>query len=98
MGLQNRYQRQQLIILLLILKTIIANKKYWETQTTRITNTYHLLAFTALTFTAHMTNATIPFVLSLPNINDIRAQHQQRPRTGGFWIEVLPYLTADEES
>ena len=99
MDLQNRYQqRQQLIILLLILKTIIANKKYWETRITRITNTCHLLAFIALTLATHMTNATIPFVLSLLNINNIRAQHQQRPsRTGGFWIEVFPSLT-DEES
>jgi hypothetical protein len=43
-----------------------------------------------------MTNTTIPFVLSLPNINNIRAQRQQRPRTGGFWTEVFPYLTDEE--
>src|SRR3990170_1207205 len=85
MDLQNRYQRRQrLIVLLLILKAIIENKKYWEIQT-RITNNYHLLAFT------HMTNATIPFILSLPE-NNIRAQRQPRPKTEGFWTNVFPFL------
>ena len=84
MDLQNHYQqRQRLIILLLILKAIVENKKYQENQT-RMTNIYHLLALTT-----HVTNTTTPLVLSLPNINNIRAQRQQRPRTGGFWTEVL---------
>jgi hypothetical protein len=37
-----------------------------------------------------MSNATIPYILSLPNI---KAQRQPRPKTGGFWVEVFPNLT-----
>ncbi|CAG8547923.1 23708_t:CDS:2 [Cetraspora pellucida] len=79
--------QQQITFLLLVLETFTANKKHQETQK-KIIDTYYLLTYTYI-----ITNTTIPIALSLPNI---RAQHQQKLKTGGFWVDVFSNLTDND--
>ncbi|CAG8785403.1 16061_t:CDS:2 [Cetraspora pellucida] len=79
--------QQQITFLLLVLETFTANKKHQKTPQ-KIIDTYYLLNYTHM-----ITNTTILIAFLLPNI---RAQHQQRPKTGGFWVDVFPNLTDND--
>ena len=68
----------------LMLEALMANKRRSKIEMQRISTYHHLLVFNYFTL-----NTTIPFLFPPP---DTRTQRQKRPKTGGFWTEVFPYL------
>lgn len=71
----------KITVLLLMQEIFKLNNKDSDTI---INNTHYLLTFTQV-----ITNSAFVYL----DLSDLKASHQKRPKTEGFWVEVFPYLT-----
>ena len=85
----NSQQDYKKFTLLLLMQVFKLNNK--ESDTSIINNT-HLLTFIQV-----ITNSAIPY-FAYPDLSNLKASQQKRPKTEGFWVEVFPYLTDELHS